>query len=118
VPAWPTFGFYRSSLFGPTGSITIMPHILVVRTMYMCSSNTKHLIRFVDIKQLKKKRNNYVYLYDHSNELILSFRPQQMTPFLKCLTQYVKQYNPHLSVSINKHRKTDISDTNRMSMLP
>lgn len=96
--AWPSFDFYRSFFFGSSGLVTLLPHILVVRTYYLCSSNTKQIIRLVDIQRFQHKRN-YIYLYDHSDELIISFRPSQFSRFLQLFIQNIKQHNPHTTLA-------------------
>lgn len=96
--AWPSFDFYRSFVFGPSGLVTLLPHIIVVRTHYLCSSNTKQIIRLVDIQRFQHKRN-YIYLYDRSDELIISFHPSQFSRFLQLFIQNIKQHNPHITLT-------------------
>lgn len=97
TPAWPSFDFYRSFVFGPSGTITLLPHIIVIRTNFVWSSNTKQIIRIVDIQRFKKKRN-YIYLYDHNDELIISFRPSHFPQFIQLFIQNIKQNNPHITL--------------------
>lgn len=117
APAWPSFEFYRSLIFGPSGILTLLPHIIVIRTQYTFSSNTKQIIRFVDIKRFLRKRN-YIYLYDHSDELIYSFRPYQLSRFLQELIQNIKQYNPHIIPLLHIDGVDIPPNPGRTSLLP
>lgn len=117
--AWPSFDFYRSFVFGPSGLVTLLPHIIVIRTHYLCSSNTKQIIRFVDIQRFQHKRN-YVYLYDHSDELIISFRPSPFPQFLQLFIQNIKQHNPHITLTSllqSNDARASIGPRGRASML-
>jgi len=117
TPAWPSFDFYRSFVFGPSGILTVLPHLLIIRTHYAFSPNTKQIIRFVDIKRLVRKRN-YIYLYDHSDQLIFSFRPYQLLRFLQELVQNIKQHNTHINNLLQNEGSASSSISNRASMFP
>ena len=113
TPAWPLFDFYRSCVFGPSGTVTILPHLLLFRTRHWFSANTKLLVRFIDIRRFVVNRN-YVYLFDHSDELIITFRPHQLARFLQILIQHIKKHNPHITPLLHSNPPTH----ERNSLLP
>lgn len=93
-PAWPTFRF-AGSMWGPWGSISITPDIVIINARYWFSQPTKHIIRYSDIARYYRNRN-CIFLVDAVGEVIISFsvrNPQEL--FETLATATVQHFERH-----------------------